>query len=245
MRLFNIVRCRVESMLFQNEDGGAVRPKACHCRACATCQAQRRYKLQKVFKKKAEGFRQVKMLTLTLLSNEAPLITQCHRIKECFRRLRARAVWQQLVRGGWWVLEITRNTETQRWHVHIHAIIDCKYLPHEWIKREWLRVTGDSFIVHIKAITPAATAYVAKYVAKGSTVAEDSERLWLYYEAMHRSRDAQPFGACGPLSDEDKARPSTMVYCGTVSAIISAAQYGSAWAIELLPTLNAALNRAP
>lgn len=244
-RFDNIRRCRQEAMLFSSGSGGSVRPKSCHCRACATCQCARRYRLEKVFARKAKGFRQVKMVTLTLLHSDASLPEQCHRIKECFRRLRSRAVWKQLVRGGFWVIEITRNEEHQQWHVHIHACIDCKYLPHEWLRNQWQKVTGDSYIVWISAITPARSAYLAKYVSKGSSVASDSEALWNYYEAMNRSRDAQPFGDCGPLSESEASPRSTFVYCGIVSNIISSAQFGSSWAIELLPLLDDALTKSP
>ena len=187
----------------------------------------------------------MKMLTLTLLHSDDPLRQQCHRIKEAFRRLRATAVWRDLVRGGFWVIEITRNIDEGQWHVHIHAIIDCKYLPHDWIKRNWLRITGDSYIVHITAITPDRSAYVAKYTSKGSSISDDSEGLWQYYEAMDRCRDAQPFGTCGPLSEEDPTPRGKCTYCGSVSTIISAANGGLTWAIELLPVLHEGLARCP
>jgi hypothetical protein len=184
------------------------------------------------------------MLTLTLLSSDDPLPNQVKRIKEAFRRLRAGAVWKQCVKGGYWVLELTYNSETHQWHPHIHAVIDCKYLPIDWVRERWHKITGDSMVVHITKIDAARSTYIAKYIGKGHNSIDDSQRLWAYYEAQHRQRDVQSFGRVPPISGDPDRPRGECIYVGTVSNIISAAQAGMHWAIIQLPILHEALSRA-
>lgn len=58
------------------------------------------------------------------------------------------------------------------WHPHLHIITGGNWIDHRLIREEWLRLTGDSHIINIKALprTNDVGAYIAKYVTKGTSV---------------------------------------------------------------------------
>lgn len=205
-------------------------PMCCHCRACALCQRRRRSKLRRVFQQRIKAMERPKLLTLTIKHNDASLKDQCHRLKEAFRRLRARAVWKQQVKGGYWVLEIKRSNADGLWHVHIHAVIDSKYVPQEWLSDEWKRITGDSCIVDIRVCKPSVASYLSKYLTKGSELKSDGDVLWTLYESLHRTRDTNRFGTCHDAPSES----SGLMYLGVVSSILGRARSGNPEALWLL-----------
>jgi hypothetical protein len=178
-----------------------------------------------------------KLLTLTLKTSTEPLKNQAKRIKEAFRRLRAHAVWKQQCFGGFWVLEITRNQKTGGFHVHIHAVIDSKYIEQAWLSRTWQRLTGDSMIVDIRTFQPKRARYLSKYVSKGSSFSEDSNVLWDYYEAFHRQRDTNTFGECTDAPPE----PPKYTFIGIVSHLITAAKRGDSEAFDVLAAVESEL----
>ena len=183
--------------------------------------------------------RDPKLVTLTLKHNDAPLLDQAKRIKESFRRLRARAVWKQQVVGGFWVIEIIKAKSQEGFHVHIHAIIDSKFLPQDWLSREWHRITGDSYIVDIRRCPAKRARYVSKYIAKGSELTDNGQQLWEYYEAFHRRRDTNRFGACTDVQQP----PSGLQFLGVVSNIIERARIGDPEALALIPIVETLLLR--
>lgn len=222
------------------ENGGAVMPLACHCRACPMCAAKRRRTLRKQFTERTKAMARPKLLTLTLVHSSEPLRTQAAKAKEAFRRLRSHAVWKQQCSGGFWVLEIKPSKNGEGFHVHIHAILDSVYIPQDWISKRWHKITGDSLIVDIRQISPKRAAYLAKYVAKGSELTHDGEALWSYHEAFHRARDTNKFGVC----QDSPTTPSHLCYLGTVRGIIARARSGDPTAAWLLPLVETLLVRS-
>ena len=183
-----------------------------------------------------------KFLTLTLLQNDAPLHEQVHRIKEAFRRMRACAVWKQMVKGGFWVLEIKRNAENTHWNVHLHSLLDSNYLPQDWLSKTWKRFTGDSYVVDIRRATPNKTRYMTKYVTKDPQLDAEGELLWQFYESLHRMRDCSTFGNQFGYGAEDASESSGLLYCGVVSTILSKARSGDVGSQELAAQILEALN---
>jgi hypothetical protein len=63
-----------------------------------------------------------------------------------------------------WVVEPTRAG-----YAHMHLLVN-RYIPQAWMSVNWLKVTGDSRIVHVERLTGRrAAAYLAKYVSKEAT----------------------------------------------------------------------------
>lgn len=93
----------------------------------------------------------VRFLTLTMKHSDLPLSEQIRLMKKCFIKLGRRVGWKKYVTGSIPFLHVKRNPDNTEWHVHLHIILTGSYVPQEWLSSEWLKVTGDSIIVHIKA----------------------------------------------------------------------------------------------
>jgi hypothetical protein len=64
---------------------------------------------------------------------------------------------------------VTYNAETLCFHPHIHIIAEGKYMMDGFLSQAWKKVTGDSYITHIRFVRTTAEAvnYVTKYVTSG------------------------------------------------------------------------------
>lgn len=169
----------------------------CHDRFCRPCGNERSRLIAANVRKNLAGKLQ-RFLTLTLKADKTTLVAAIAKITLCFARLRNRKEWTRRVTGGVAFLEIKRSKLNNRWHVHLHVIIEGSYLPKEWLSKTWLKITGDSFIVDIRLVkNPDVTIrYVTKYAAKPIDAAtiRDDDRLLEAIQALSGRRLAITFG---------------------------------------------------
>lgn len=153
-----------------------VRANFCHDRWCAVCAARKGRTTAAKLLAHADA-RTLRFLTLTLRIYPRPhdgtdspgsLKWSLDRLHTSFRRLRATKLWKATVKGGAAFTEVKWSPNSEGWHVHLHALIEGTYLPHPAIRKHWLRITGDSHIVDIRAVrtTTNAVRYVTTYVSK-------------------------------------------------------------------------------
>jgi len=152
----------------------------------------------------------MRFMTLTLKSSDQPLSEVLARLIKSFARLRRRKEIAERIRGGVWFLEITRNVETGRWHPHLHVLFQGDFLPQQILRRNWLDITKDSFIVDIRALRDSkqAAEYVCKYASKGcdSSVWRDEDALT---EAMDALSARRTFSAFGTWKNLELSKPPT------------------------------------
>jgi hypothetical protein len=169
----------------------------CHDRFCRPC-SNARSNLAAMNLLSRLGGAQHRFVTLTLKSTTESLCSLVDKLYKSFRRLRSHTLWQQKVDGGAAFLEIKWNQNRQRWHPHLHLIVEGRYLPKELLRSAWHKVTGNSFIVDIKLIhSKEHTArYVAKYASKplSSTFLNRPDRLEEAIVALRGTRLALTFG---------------------------------------------------
>lgn len=139
----------------------------CRDRLCVRCAGMRTATVRTNLIAFLDG-RETRFITLTLKHRDVPLWDQVNRLYKCFRRLRQRTLWKERVTGGCALLELTYNHQTQRWHPHLHTVIEGGFLPREDLSRAWLDVTGDSWNVDIRLVKNdlRAAHYVTKYLTK-------------------------------------------------------------------------------
>jgi len=169
-------------------------PLYCGNRFCTECGHTRRSRI----KKKLRGIissltyergYNTKHLTLTI-PNQKDIRYASKILQKSFRKLRQRQLWQNKVKGGAWVLEVTGRPG--RWHVHAHCVLEAKYIPHNRLRRAWSKVSPGR-IVYIKPIPPSrAVYYLTKYLGK-SEVEEKYHRE--VSDALKGVRLFQPFGS--------------------------------------------------
>lgn len=127
------------------------------------------------------GTREVRFLTLTIKTHAEPLTEQLGKLYDSFQRLRRRTIWTKHVTGGVAFLELKYSESGQRWHPHLHCLIEGTWIDRKELQRTWKHITGDSFVVDIRRPkTPTSvTRYVTKYASKplNNTFANRQELL--------------------------------------------------------------------
>jgi hypothetical protein len=117
-----------------------------------------------------EKSRAVRFVTLTMAPVAKDLGECVDALHRAFRKLRKSDAWKQCVRGGCFVIEVTRGASNTHWHVHAHVLVDGEYFPHAMLHDAWSVAVGKASRVEIKALhdREGAVAYLTKYLAKGT-----------------------------------------------------------------------------
>ena len=169
----------------------------CHDRFCVPCQRNRAARLAANLNALTAD-RDLRLVTLTLKHTDTPLSSQLNRLTKSFRRLRQSTPWKKTQKGGVCCLELKRSAHGDRWHPHLHAIVEGQFLSQSELAEEWKRITKDSYIVDIRRIRPGGEAvrYVTKYASKGLTVTGDERKQALAeaITALGGKRLVQCFG---------------------------------------------------
>lgn len=233
-------RCHVE----YSHSTDRVRLKAhyCHDRLCEACGTARSAVLTSNMLKLMEG-KPAKFLTLTLKHRADPLHLQIDRLVTCFRNLRANPLWKAAVAGGAYFIEVHQSASDKMWHPHLHIILQGDYLAQNWLSSTWLSITGDSDIVHIRAVENPETAarYVSKYVSKPITAktALQPDALDEAVLALKGRRLCSTFGAWrGKDLEATPIDPKDWRYIAPLSEIFRKAKAGEPWALTLLQRLS-------
>jgi hypothetical protein len=152
----------------------------CHNRHCEPCQRMKANlmaaNLKARLSKEADG--RYRFITLTLAHRVAPLVDQVKTLYAAWKKLRKSKLWKQSQKGGAAVLEVKLSdaldpTSRPYWHAHLHVIAEGGWISQSALSAQWLAITGDSYIVHVRALDRAAdaAAYLVKYVTKGTSPA--------------------------------------------------------------------------
>jgi hypothetical protein len=170
-----------------------------------------------------EAIKRPKLLTLTL--RNVPTLTRKYirGLRKSFTKLMHRKWYKERVRGGLQTIEIVNKGNG--WHVHMHVLLDAEYLPQKKIAKDWLEITGDSFMVDIReaGTVKEGLKYCLKYLSKAPVLSGHEEE---YREAVKGLRLVQPFGSL--YGDLVMRLPSVPCpECGSVRWIV--------WEFELEP----------
>lgn len=181
----------------------------CKSKLCPTCSRRRSQVCFHRVRTAVAAMNSPRMLTLTLKHSHDSLRSQLLRIRRCFANLRRTDVWKHHVRGGTYVLEITRNQKAHQWHPHLHIIADGDYFQHAQLRAAWKQATGDSDIVHIRKVNDAAAAatYTAKYITKTMDPSElTDDQLLEWIDEVRGIRFLQTFGTLHRLKLDTKEK---------------------------------------
>lgn len=167
-RLDRFCNCGSGAFLYRSTDGQdlTIRSNKCHDRWCLACQRERAASIANALLQVMSA-RRCRFATLTLRHSRTPMADQVDRLFRSFVALRRRKWWKEHVIGGGYFLEIKTGRDGL-WHVHLHLIIEGRFLPQRELSTEWHAVTGDSSIVDVRQIRDdgEAAGYVTKYVTK-------------------------------------------------------------------------------
>lgn len=172
-----------------------------HCEPCQRAKAARiRQNIEKQLMTRESSSprnkRTHRFVTFTVKHSNAPLREQIDRLYACFKRLRRTPCWAESQTGGVCMLEV--KLSNGEWHPHLHVVVGGNWVHQDELREAWKEVTGDSFIVHIRALPRINDigAYVAKYITKGTSVEvwQDPGRAAEWIKASKGVRMCNTFG---------------------------------------------------
>lgn len=144
-----------------------IRASHCHDRMCDACATSRSWAVAKRLEDFAAD-RPTLFVTLTVKNREGQSLRhQLDHLYDSFRQLRRLKLWTDAVSGGAACCEIHR-TEKDRWHCHLHMLVEARYLDAAQLARAWRGITLDSWKVDVQRVTAVSqrAKYVAKYASK-------------------------------------------------------------------------------
>lgn len=225
--------CCHSPILRKDSDGKAsIDLQPCRDRLCPLCQRRRGRQATLKIAHEIKGWNSCRFATFTLKHDNVPLTTSLQRLAECFRTLRTSAIWKSNVTRGVWSIEVTKNQVTDRWHTHIHCLIDGSFIDQRLLASTWHAITGDSKIVDIRAVhdRERTAKYIADYVSKPADVhGWSNDDICEYALALHGKRLIHTFGKAhgtnvDPAADEVPAVQSD--YVAPLAIIARAADLG-------------------
>lgn len=110
----------------------------CDLRFCPLCARRLARERQEQFRFWLQQIPHPKMMTLTIRNTEW-LHEGVETVKSAWKSLR-RSVLFRGVKSGLWSMEVTN--QGNGWHVHLHAIVECGYIPQESLERAWSKRIG-------------------------------------------------------------------------------------------------------
>jgi len=197
----------------------SIRLNCCRDRMCPRCQRQRGANVMEKVESIVQKFAAARFVTLTLQHRDESLDEMRKRLARGFAKVRNEPGWKMRVKAGVWVIETTRNAKTQRWHVHLHLVIDGDYFPQKVLSKMWLTATGDSCVCDIRAIHDRrrVAKYIADYVAKPVDMGKwPADAICEFAAAMAGVRMVHTFGKAhganlGTATPTEESKPSQFV----------------------------------
>lgn len=181
----------------------------CGDRTCPECRARDYYRLRDRYAPILRMIHRPKLITLTLVNYRHLTREGISRLRMCMKTLFHR--FEGVIRGGLYCIEVT-NKGTG-WHVHVHILADAKYIPQDELTAAWREITGDSYVVDIRAADSpdAGLRYLLKYLSKKPDLGEGEETeediRQTFNEAMKGVRLIQPFGSLYAYCPPRENRP--------------------------------------
>jgi len=203
---------------------------------CPECSNRRSVPLQqKILARCNKPEKSYWLLTVTVPNTPALTKEFLQGVVASFAGLRDSAVWSDMVSGGFYSLEATRNDERADWHPHLHVLIEVpKKLPMDWVhkvKAAWKALTGAEYI-HLdslygmtkdgkrkRKINLRGLREVVKYVTKSAAFAASPSLVDEFLTAFKNVRRIQAFGSFfgaveeSEKSEEEKEKPDDLLQC--------------------------------
>ncbi len=192
----------------------------CDVRICPICQPRLARNRREELAWWVAQVAQPKHVVLTVRNSQVFTKAYVQWFKKCFTQLR-RSSFAKNWNGGMFSLEVTN--ESKGWHLHLHALIDAKWIDAQKLAQIWAKLVGQDFaIVKVQDCRDKQyLAEVSKYTVKGSDLAKwPASELVTYLDAMDGVRC---FGTFGSLFQRNSAflawrdlvlRPSRTCPCG-------------------------------
>jgi hypothetical protein len=224
--------CGSQVWVALDDDGPCTIRSRCKHRQCPQCRNYRGKVLGDAITEMSRDWKHIKFLTLTRLPRNESLHETHKSLLHDFNRLRRTALWKACASRGVYTVEITRHKERKHWHVHLHCLVESKFIPQAALSDAWQHITGDSIIVDIRAAVPSHSKYMAKYIAKCGSVNLEPWEEWAFHNELSGSRLCGTFGGAPSIESCQPEPNHTLI--APLAAVQSWAMAGDIWAQQLL-----------
>ncbi len=241
-RIVNFDSCGAFAYVYQAIDdpnvfrlGGS----SCRDRFCLPC-SQDRSRCLATNVLNALDKKPARFVTLTLKQNAKPLAETLDRLYSSFRKLRGLAFWKRAVKGGCAFLELKWSESNESWNVHLHCVVHGSWLDQRKLSSAWYKITGDSFIVHVKFIDNEEQVgrYVTKYASKpfDNTFLNRTQQLDEVVTAIKGRRLCLTFGTWRGIKLTEQPNEHSWISLGSFHDVATKARAGD---IECMEAMNA------
>ena len=212
----------------------------CRDRLCDPCGRRRAVIIRKALEERMAP-RTVRFVTLTLRASATPLRDQFDRLYRCFSTMRRRAWWKAHVTGGAAFCEVKLGKNSGMWHCHLHLLVNGCFMAQSELSAEWHAVTGDSYIVDVRACNDdaAKARYVTKYVTKPAdpSLFSSTKHLDEFIGAIKGRRLCTTFGEWrGTELEPDAPAEDGWQSLGSLATLAARASAGCPQSIAYLAT---------
>ncbi|MFI5348574.1 MAG: hypothetical protein ACHQ2Z_03440 [Elusimicrobiota bacterium] len=138
---------------------------SCHMPLCFFCTYQRRRRLTERWSLSSLHIANPFFLTLPIRDKRF-LSGVPHLLAEDFQRLRRRQHFMEHCAGGFYCIECSYSPTSDRFHPHIHALIDAQGLSRSWLSRAWKDLTT-AYVVDLRAVPRDQIKSKLLYMLKG------------------------------------------------------------------------------
>lgn len=212
----------------------------CHDRFCVPCAKDRSAVIVRNVMDRLTDV-PVRFITLTLKADDEPLESSIRRLTTAFSSLRRRKLWTNSIAGGVAFLEVHWSRNGQRWHPHMHILVQGRFLDQAKLSQAWYAITGDSKIVDVRLVrNPTHLArYVAKYASKplNASFANDQSLLDTAVSALKGKRMCVTFGTWQGVQLTETPNEGEWENLGSFTDFIHRASMGNAEAVAILRSL--------
>lgn len=167
-------KCRSIAAFARDTSTGLVKvlSSSCHLRFCPHCNRSRGTMIYKNTTEWLKTAKYSKFCTFTLKHTEDTLKKQIERLYKCFKDLRRSKWFSEKAHSGIWFFQVKKSDNDNKWHPHLHCIIDGKYIPLRKLREKWHQITTDSNVVDVRMIKDPKKAanYVARYAVKPTDI---------------------------------------------------------------------------
>lgn len=171
-------------------------PNRCDLFYCAECQPRRSEDRRRAVEWWTQTIKQPKHVVLTVVNLTELTNAHVQEFRKFFTRLRRSAFARNWI-GGFYNIEVTN--EGRGWHLHLHALIEARFIDSFQLSAAWERCTnGLGRIVKVKdARGKNYLAEVTKYAVKGVQLAAwTPTQIKTFVTAF---QDVRTFGVFGSL----------------------------------------------
>jgi hypothetical protein len=127
-------------------------------------------------------------------------------------------------------LEVKWNPDPGRWHPHVHAIVQGRFIPHDLLAKAWKAITGDSHIVRLQSVgSPSdVVRYVTTYASKSLRTADfpTDPVLDEAVLVLHRTRLCRTFGTWRGLRLHDTDPDGSWIIVAPLADLLARSEAG-------------------